>query len=302
VRVLWIGPDGVEEGTAADISSWRRREGGLMWVDLPGCDVGIFDLFDVHPLAVRDCVEGNRVPKVRTYADHLFVVLHGAGAAELDVFIGFSHLITLNGGTEGVLARVIDGRLRPRTAAEVAHAIVSTLAAGLEATVAQLARSVADLEQRILGGDVGDPEDALEEMFRLRHELLGARTVAAEDREVMIRMASLARFLPEESRPFIDDLVDRFERVRSLADGEKELLQGVIDFQESRTATKMNIAMERLALIAAVVLPINALAGIYGMNVIVNSSTDPIHVVAVIAVMLAVSGTMLVWARRHGWW
>ena len=40
----------------------------------------------------------------------------------------------------------------------------------------------------------------------------------------------------------------------------------------------MNVAMERLALIAAVLLPVSAISGIYGMNVIVNNDTDFPHV------------------------
>ena len=36
----------------------------------------------------------------------------------------------------------------------------------------------------------------------------------------------------------------------------------------------MTIAMERLAVLAAVTLPMTALASIYGMNVIVNDPTD----------------------------
>ena len=37
----------------------------------------------------------------------------------------------------------------------------------------------------------------------------------------------------------------------------------------------MTVAMERLAVIAAVTLPITAIASVYGMNVIVNDS-DPL--------------------------
>lgn len=139
-------------------------------------------------------------------------------------------------------------------------------------------------------------------MFRLRHELLTVRTMAAECREVYARMGSLARFLPPEGRPYIEDLEDRFGRVRSLCDGEKEFLQGVVDFYQSRTGTKMNIAMERLALIAAVLLPITAVASIYGMNVIVNTRTDFPHVVGVLGAMALLSLGMLRWAKRHGWW
>ena len=47
-------------------------------------------------------------------------------------------------------------------------------------------------------------------------------------------------------------------------------LKGVTEFYRARTDTKMTIAAERLAVIAAVTLPITAPASIVGMNVIVN--------------------------------
>jgi len=64
----------------------------------------------------------------------------------------------------------------------------------------------------------------------------------------------------------------------------------------------MTVAMERLAVIAAVTLPITAIASIYGMNVIVNRSTHYGSLAIVLAVMLTISGLLLTWARRQGWW
>ena len=49
---------------------------------------------------------------------------------------------------------------------------------------------------------------------------------------------------------------------------------GVTEFYRARTDTKMTIAAERLAVIAAVTLPITATSSIVGMNVIVNDETQ----------------------------
>jgi Mg2+ and Co2+ transporter CorA len=64
----------------------------------------------------------------------------------------------------------------------------------------------------------------------------------------------------------------------------------------------MTIAAERLAVIAAVTLPITALSSIYGMNVIVNARTNFLHLAVVLLVMVAMSAALLRWARRQGWW
>jgi Mg2+ and Co2+ transporter CorA len=142
----------------------------------------------------------------------------------------------------------------------------------------------------------------LEEMFQVRHELLTIRTMAGQSREAYARMAKLSEFLHTEGRPLIDDVSDQFDRVRSLCEQEKDFLQGVLEFFESRTNTKINIAMERLALIAAILLPITAISGVLGMNVIVNEETRVAYLGVLLAVMAVVTVVMLRWTKRHGWW
>ena len=55
-------------------------------------------------------------------------------------------------------------------------------------------------------------------------------------------------------------------------------------------------------MIAAVTLPITALSSIVGMNVIVNEETHVGLLIALLTVMLVMSGMLLLWARRKGWW
>ncbi|MGZ4597047.1 MAG: CorA family divalent cation transporter, partial [Actinomycetes bacterium] len=100
----------------------------------------------------------------------------------------------------------------------------------------------------------------------------------------------------------LEDLSVQFDRIRSLADGEKEFLFGVIDLYQTRVATKMTVAVERLAVLAAVTLPITAIASVYGMNVIVNQQTHVVQLVVVLAVMAAISAALLRWTKRQGWW
>ena len=60
--------------------------------------------------------------------------------------------------------------------------------------------------------------------------------------------------------------------------------------------------MERLALIAAILLPVTAIASIYGMNLIVGDRTDFLQLVLVLSVMAMVVAGMLAWSKRMGWW
>lgn len=325
--VYWIA-NGVATGSQpSELEALLRRDDGFVWVDIPACDdraaTVLADTFGFHPLTVKGCLERSHVPRIQAYPEYLYVVVHAPDPGEMghvhlleiDQFIGLRYLITTHGPlgagvalesalkeTRGVLDRMKSGRFAPGSPADLSYAIVSGIARRQESYVARLATAIASLERRVVAEAGEDPELLLEEMFKLRHELLTIRTMAAQSREVYARISSLAAFLPDTAMPFVNDLADQFDRVRSICDGEKEFLQGVLDFYQSRVSTKMNVAMERLTLIASVMLPITAVAGIYGMNIIVNDRTNTVHVVIVLGFMSLIVLGMVRWARKKGWW
>jgi Mg2+ and Co2+ transporter CorA len=170
------------------------------------------------------------------------------------------------------------------------------------AVVRSVAQRLPALEIRVMGSDFHQPEELLEELFLLRHELLISRTQAGQANDIYRRIASLDRFASEEVQRYARDLGEQFDRVRSLADSESSFLFGVIELYQTRVTTKMTVAMERLAVIAAITLPVTAIASIYGMNMIVNSQTHWTQLAVVLAVMITISLWLLRWARRQGWW
>jgi Mg2+ and Co2+ transporter CorA len=325
--VYLITDSGVEGRTVEELPDLLQRRAGLVWVDIAKIDAEalrvLSEVFKFHPLAIQDCENRNHVPKVHVYSDHVFVALHspelGKGGhvhhLELDQFVGPGYLVTVHGPldpevipelafreTDAVRKRIEAGRFRPKLAYELSHGIVSAMTRHQEGFVGILALEVGLLEQRVMGEEHEDPERFLEELFRARHGLIAVRTMAALSREIYGRMTSLARFVPDEAEPLVEDITDQFDRIKGMADGETAFLEAVIGFHESRTNTKMTIAAERLAVIAAVTLPITALSSIYGMNVIVNEKTHHLQLAVVLAIMLAMSAALLRWARQQGWW
>jgi Mg2+ and Co2+ transporter CorA len=327
MEVLWVSEEGLARHNEGDLPALLARDDGFVWIDLPSCDDDaarvLSETFGFHAMALRDCLRRSHVPKLRAYRDHVFVILHaperGEGGhvhlLELDQFVGHRYLVTVHGplghgvttesatrDTQAIMSRIESGRLRPRSPAELSHAIVSRMALGLEEYVAALAGEIAILEVRVRQGASEHPEDLLEELFVVRHELLTIRTMAAQSREAYARMVTLSRYLPEAGRDLAQDLVDQFERVAGLCEQEKDFIQGVADYYQSRISTKINIAAERLALIAAILLPISAISGIYGMNLIVNRQSQVWHIGLVLGLMAVVTAIMLRWTKKHGWW
>jgi len=317
----------VTQHTVDELPVLLGRTDGIVWVDVPTWDDDakrvLADVFCFHPLAIRDCMERNQVPKVHVYPGHVFLVLHAPFAGksghvhyiELDQFVGANYLVTVHGPLNpavdpqvamvevtSMLHRLESGRLRPSAPFEMSHGLVSALTGRLRNYTAVLTQQVWQLEQRVTAGHLGDAELFLEEMFRARHGLLTVQTMAALSREVYARMAKIEAFGPGRPQLLVDDTVDQFDRLRAMAHGQKDYLQGTIEFYQARTNTKMTIAAERLAVIAAITLPVAAISGVFGMNLIVNDRTHWVELAVVVVLMSAMSLYLLRWAKRQGWW
>src|SRR4051795_6209640 len=325
MEIRCVTADGVRRYSADQLAS-LPTDSAVLWVDVPQWDADaaavLTERFGIHPRAAEDCARRNPVPKVHIYPGHVFIVLHGPekGAhghihyLELDQFVGPDWLVTVHGPvnpavpldaplaeTRAVARRLESGRLHPASAADLSFAIVSALSGRLRDHLATMAEECWRLERRVTGGDDGDPEQFLEEMFAVRHGLLAVWTMATLTREVFGRMVTLGAW-QEVGGGLLLDAEDQFRRLSRMAEGQREYLQGVIEFFQARTNTKMTIAAERLAVIAAVTLPITALSSVLGMNVIVSTRTHVVSLVILLAVMAAMSAALLFWSKRKGWW
>ena len=325
--VRWVDDDGVRECDPDELPGLLKGDGGWVWIDVPRMDDEATDLlvatFAFHARAIRDCRERNHVPKTHVYPDHVLIVLHApeSGQAghvhylELDLLIGARYLVTVHGPinprvpfaaclreTEETAVRLTSRRLKVDSPYALAYAVVTAVVRHQEQFVAGLAGEVGRLEQAVMAGVGEDPELFLERLYQARHGLLTVRTMTAQSQEVIGRILRLAGFLGDRDRLRLDDLLDQYRRVHHITDEQLSFLQGVTEYYRARTDTKMTIAAERLAVIAALTLPATAVSSILGMNVIANDSTHWWAFGVLVAAMLGMSLWLLRWARRHGWW
>ena len=327
LTVRFVAGGEVVEKSVGDVSGLLGRGDGFVWLDVPvwtsGIDGLLAGVLGLHPVAREYCRVRNHMPMVHGYRDHVFMVLHrpvvlGQGETrlvELDLFVGDRFVVTVHkrdevsvASVEGMseieetLARIGAGRIAPRTPVELTHALVSLMALRQRLLVQDVAVRVAEVEEKVLRRQRTDPEQSLEEMFLVRYELLSVRTTAAHSEEVLARARKLLGPGHHDDEVQLADLQDMFRRVHRMTDSEQELLAGVIDLYRTRNDTKLTIASERLAVLAAITLPATAISSVYGMNVIVNPHTEVVQLIIVLIIMAAISAVLLRWTKKQGWW
>jgi magnesium transporter len=327
MKLRWIESNDVSSHDLAELPNLRKRTDGFIWLDIPEWSDDAETLlardFGFHPMAISESRNRNHIPRLHVYPHHVFIVVHapeiGAGGhvhyLELDQFVGEDFLVTVHGPlnpkvpletalreTNAVAARMDAGRLHPTSPFGLTYAIVSSIARREAEMVADIAREVGLMEQRVMADVKEDPQNFLSELFAARHELLTIKTMAAQGSEIYRRAIKLTNFAPPEGLELMKDVLDQYETVAHISDSQLVFLMGVTEFYRARTDTKMTIAAERLAVIAAITLPITSLSSVVGMNVIVNDSTHWATLSILLLIMLVMSLVLLRWAHKQGWW
>jgi magnesium transporter len=283
--VCLISEEGAESRARDEVPSLLGGDEGIVWLDIPQPDETALCLlgeeFRFHPLALEDCALGSPLPKVHVYGDHAFVILHSvedgdghARVTQLFQFVGRRVLVTLHAArddgpagelslraTTAVRERLLSGRLHPTSPAELSQTIVSGIMRQLESRVAAIARRTKALERDIMTASTSDPDQLLNDLFFLRHELLTVRTTTAEDREVYARLSATPT-MPADLQPVIHDLMDHFDRLRCVCDDEKEFLQEILDLYQTRIANELNRFAKQVTSIGAILVVATLVAGI----------------------------------------
>ncbi|HEU4908076.1 MAG TPA: magnesium transporter CorA family protein [Propionibacteriaceae bacterium] len=327
MKLRWIDSEDVSTRDLTELPDLLKRDKGFLWLDIPEwsdeAEALLAREFHFHSMAITESRNRNHIPRVHVYPHHVFIVVHapeiGAGGhvhyLELDQFVGENFLVTVHGPinpkvplesalreTSSVAARLDSGRLHATSPFGLTYAIVSSIARREAEMVAEVAREVGLMEQEVMADKDEDPQNFLSQLFAARHELLTIKTMATQGSEIYRRAIKLTTFAPPEGLELMKDVLDQYETVAHISDAQLVFLMGVTEFYRARTDTKMTIAAERLAVIAAITLPITSLSSVMGMNVIVNDRTHWGWVALLVLIMLVMSLILLRWAHKQGWW
>jgi magnesium transporter len=128
-------------------------------------------------------------------------------------------------------------------------------------------------------------------------------------------MAKRIRSIPDQQKPLVADLADRFDMVRSMADGQRQCLHGVIEFYQTRTSTHLTIAAEKLAgtsvqqnddlrritaWVAIIAVP-TAVTGFFGQNVPYPGFGAKAGFIASLVIMVCIAIVLFIIFKAKKW-
>lgn len=295
--------------------------GKLTWIDVRDPDaetlLALKEKHGFHELDIEDCLSENQRSKVDEYDDYIFTILHipfydkrrqRIVGEEVDIFIQANLLITVHWGGLKPLNNFydtvesnIDERMKVmgHSSGYLLYEIIDHLFGTLFPLLDTIESNVSTLEQEAF---TGGQRDMLKEILNTKKNIIGFRRVMAPLRTVIAQLEHKnKKFLPDSLEVYFDDVLDKVEKIWSNLENLKELIESLQDTNESIISHTTNNVIKTLTIFSVVMLPLNLLAGMYGMNVHLPFSNDPFTFFYLAGGMAFILLVMLIFFRIKRW-
>jgi magnesium transporter len=263
------------------ISDHCAHPSDIIWVDVADPTSRDFDdlarEFNFHPLSIEDCRHEHQRPKVEEYQGYYFIVLYEAEMQtgsqlelrELSIFLGTNYLVTVHSQPIRNIekAQQLWGHwadLAERRTGLPAYLLLDAIVDDYMPMLDDFSDRLDELEAQIF--ENFQPE-SLHDIFRIKKQLIFLRRAVVPLRDVFNTL--LRREQPIFSREtmiYFQDVYDHLIRVADSIDALREIAGSTMDAYLSVSGNRTNFVMKRLTSIAAILMSVTLIAGIYGMN------------------------------------
>ncbi|HET9521461.1 MAG TPA: magnesium transporter CorA family protein [Candidatus Limnocylindrales bacterium] len=294
---------------------------GLRWVHIEEPRLAhrewLEEHFDFHPLDFEDVYSRNQRPKLDSYDDYIFIVLHfpyfekSSGrllSAELDLFIGPDYLVTLPDSPLPPLNAMFD-RLRNREdlreqnfskgSGYLLYKIVDTNVDASFPMLRKMGNKLDRLEDDIFEGR---SSEIVRDISNAKQEIINFRKIVRPQRAVLRDLErTKQRYLAEELEIYFDDISDAAERIWDTLENYKEVVEALESTNESVLGHRLNDSFRILTATSVILLPLTLIASIFGMNVHFPGEGEALTFFAILGLMAVMLLTLVVVFRRRGW-
>ncbi len=238
--------------------------------------------FDLQHLKASTAKAISQRPITEVTDSYLFIILHFPSyidkkiiPEEIDFFVGHGYLITLH--NKNITALDDFFRLCKKDSN-------STLSYKLESSSILLYEILKKLmfdNYKLLDNNSieidkvdsnifsGVPRKLNSEILNLKRNILSIRKIIQNHKNILKKlMAMKSTIVPrKELKKYYTELVDNSKRIWEITDNQKEHIDALYNTNESMMNFRITNIMKILTLFSVVVLPLNLLASVFGMNV-----------------------------------
>ena len=305
-----ISLDAISDVLAVDDDSF-------VWVGLYEPDEGILEKlqeeFGLHDLAIEDAHNAHQRPKIETYGNSVFIVVHTAQSVdshirfgETHLFVGPRYLVTVRHGASVSYA---PARARmEREPENMAHGpgaalymVLDLIVDNFAPIVEEFSHDLNELEQDIFAEEFR--KETVRKLYDLKRELTRLRLAISPLQDILGQLArARTTLIDEETQLYFRDVHDHTVRINETTDTLREMLTAAMSVNLSLVTIRQGEVVKRLAGWAALLAAPTLIASWYGMNFKHMPELAEPHSYAVLIVLTIVVVLVLYGYLRRARW
>jgi magnesium transporter len=269
------------------IDNPKTKSNSLKWISIANAEKKEIDYlrrefgFNIEHLRASTATVFAQRPMVEVEENYVFVILHFPTfkgdkivPGEIEFFIGHGYLITLHNGNLKPLNDFFDYCKKNtqqllsydnESSSILLYELLSRLIKDSFNILDQNSIKINEVEEIIFEGD---QKHAVAKILELRRNIINIRKIMQNHTNILENLQNMeSSLVPLKSiKKHYEDLEDHSKRIWDILGLQKEMVEVLNDTNESLLNDKMNIIMKTLTIFSVLVLPLNLLAGIFGMN------------------------------------
>jgi magnesium transporter len=220
-------------------------------------------------------------PMVETEKDYVFMILHFPTfngdkivPGEIEFFIGHGYLVTLHNGNLKSLNDFFDYckensdhliSYKTESSGILLYELLSRLIKDCYNILDQNSININEAEEIIFSSN---QKNAVNKILELRRNIINIRKIMQNHANILRHLQDMksTSATHESIKKHYEDLEEHSRRIWEILDIQKEMVEVLNDTNESLLNDKLNGIMKTLTIFSVLVLPLNLLAGIFGMN------------------------------------
>ena len=319
LRVAVLHEDQIRHGGLELLHQWDEHGQDSVWIDISrptqhDIEPLLEEWFRFHELAAEDALSENTLPKYDRFGKYDFFVFRSIvlelenrhiDAIKLSCFLGRNFVVTIHGvdlpAIDSVWNRLPqDSRILARGTDFLLYLVLDHLVDQHFPLLDQVEDRLEDIQTVIFSEP--SPE-LLDELLDLKRQLNLMRRHSLPQRELFNQISrGDAQFIRAEHLIYFRDLYDHMYRISESIDIERDMAAGTTEAYLSVVANRTNDIMKVLTIFSAIMLPLNLIAAIYGMNFTFMPELGwRLGYPFALLLMLAIGVVMLGYFWRRGW-
>ncbi|MBS1268212.1 MAG: Cobalt/magnesium transport protein CorA [Nitrosopumilus sp.] len=286
---LRSGKKSIDESIIKKIETIQSEN--FEWIDVQNPDrkdiEELAEKYNFNTLNIEDCMTRFELPKLDSYNEHFFVILHFpplsqktgiSKNSQLSIFVGRNFLVTIHQGDLKPLVELVDicrtdsdqqrrKRLLEKSSGHLLHEIIDVLVDDLLHTSRKIIANLDELEDRVFD----EAKPVARSIALLRREINRLRRIVNPLKKFVLEIAKNVKKFSErkdeELTLYFDDVIDHIDKVIETLEESRETMEIYKDTDFVLSTEKTNKVLGLLTIIFTLAIPSTVIGTFYGMNI-----------------------------------